>query len=234
MDLAPNLYSITQLNGIFVHAFIVDDGDGLTLVDTLHDIEAKPIFAELDRIGRKPADIKRILLTHGHRAHLGGLAAIQAASGAPVYAHEWEADIVSGDRRQQCNTLRPMRPYRLWFAQFASRFGKSAPGCTVDHLISDGDQVGPLQVVAAPGHTPGHLAFYWPAGKAIFASDALVNYPEFGPGWAFFMLNFKQNDESLVKMSKLDIEVLGVGHGDPIPSGGGDMLRGLVKRLGLV
>ncbi len=234
MDLAPEVYSMKQLNGIFVHAFLVDDGEGLTLVDTLHAVDAKPIFEELERIGRRPADIKHIAITHAHRALLGGLAKIQQASGAPVYAHEWEADIVSGDRRQQCNTLKPMRPYILWPAQIASRVGRPAPPCPVDHLIGDGDQVGPLRVVATPGHTPGHLAFYWPERKALFASDALVNWPEFGPGWDFFMLNFKQNDQSLVKMAELDVDVLGVGHGDPIPSGGGQRLRELVSSLGLV
>ena len=202
MDLAPDIYSIRQLNGIFVHAFIVSDGDGLTLVDTLHDTTGKPIFEELERIGRKPTDIKHILITHAHRAHLGGLAKIQEASGAPVYCHEWEADIVTGERSQQCNTLIPMRPFRLWPAQLVSRLGKPAPPGRVDHFIRDGDQVGPLQVIGTPGHTPGHLAFYWPERKAIFASDTLVNYPEFGPGWAFFILNFKQNDASMVKMSK--------------------------------
>lgn len=228
MEIAPGVYSIMQKTGIYVHAFLLDNGDGLTLIDTVYSTDARFILEELGRIGRSPKDIQHIVLTHAHRAHLGGLAVLQAASGAPVYCHAWEADIVAGDRKPQNMSLAFMRPYRLWQYQVASRFG-SHPPVTVDQLIEHGSQVGPLQILYAPGHTPGHLVFYWPERKALFAGDALVTYPEFGPGWPAFMLNDKQNWVSLRQLSQLDIELLGVGHGEPILTGGGESLRALVK-----
>jgi glyoxylase-like metal-dependent hydrolase (beta-lactamase superfamily II) len=231
MEIAPGVYSIMQRKGIYVHAYLLDGGDGLTLIDTLHGTDAALILDELQRIGRSPKDIKHILLTHAHRAHLGGLARLKEASGAAVSCHAWEVDIVEGDRRGQNMSLKLQRPYRLWVYQLASRFGKHPP-CTVDRLIEGGDRIGPVEAVYAPGHTPGHLCFYWPERKALFAGDALVNYPEFGPGWPAFMLNPKQNRDSLSRMSQLDLEVLGVGHGEPLRSGAGAKLRTLVGRLG--
>ena len=43
--------------------------------------------------------LKHILLTHAHRSHLGGLSELKRMSGATVYAHEWEADIIAGERK---------------------------------------------------------------------------------------------------------------------------------------
>lgn len=72
METAPGLYSMGQSMGGNVHAFLLDDGKELTLIDSLFDADA-------------------------YRSHL---------SGAQVYAHEWEADIIAGER--------PSQPVSLW------------------------------------------------------------------------------------------------------------------------
>ena len=230
MEVAPGIYSMMQRQGVLVHAYLVDDGAGLTLIDTLYGADARLVLDELNRIGRSATDIKHIILTHAHRAHLGGLAALKSLSGAPVFCHEWERDIVEGDRRIQFTTFRPMRPLVVWPFQVASYFGHAVP-CKVDGILREGDTVGPLQVVDTPGHTPGHLAFFWPERRALFAGDTLVTWPEFAPGWPGFMLNFKQNDASMHRMAELNAQVLCCGHGDPIRQDGGERLRELLARL---
>lgn len=230
MEIAPGVYSIKQLKGIFVQAFLIETESRLTLVDTLYDVDAKHILGQITKIGRTVQDLNHIVLTHAHRAHLGGLAALKAASGATVCCHAWEADIVAGDRKQQCMAFRPMRPYVLWPFQIGSLFGRHNP-CRVDELIGEGDRVGPLQVVHTPGHTPGHLAFYHPEHRILFAGDALVSWPSFGPGWPGFMLNYRQERESIYKMAELEPQVLAVGHGDPITEDGAGRLKALVERI---
>lgn len=230
MEIAPGIHSVKQIQGIFVHAFIVEEDDGLTLVDTLYSTDAKPIRKVIKSIGRSVQDIKRIVLTHAHRAHLGGLAALKAASGADVYCHAWEADIVRGNRKQQCLAFRPMKPYILWPFQIASLFGKHPP-CQVDRLIDDGDQVGSLEVVYAPGHTPGHLVFFQPDHRVLFAGDALVTWPEFGPGWKGYMLNYKQERDTIYKMADLEPDVIAVGHGDAITEDGTEYMQSLIDRI---
>jgi len=215
MQIAPGIYSISQRQGIFVHAFLLDGGDGLTLIDTLYSEDASPIYDELKQIDRQVTDIKDIVLTHAHRAHLGGLARLKAASQARLHCHAWEEDIVAGERKPQCMSLGFMRPYRLWIYQVGSRFGRHKPA-EVDYLIQDGDRVGPLDVIHAPGHTPGHLVFYWREKQALFAGDALVTYPVLDAGWPAFTLNIKQNLATVRSLAQLDLAVLGVGHGDPL------------------
>jgi glyoxylase-like metal-dependent hydrolase (beta-lactamase superfamily II) len=99
IELAPGVHRLGHGAGGRVSAFLVEDGTELSLVDTLFERDARLVLEALRALGRNVTDLKRIAITHGHRSHLGGLAASKRASGATVYARPWEADIVSGDRR---------------------------------------------------------------------------------------------------------------------------------------
>ena len=100
MQIARGLYSLGDNSGGYVRAFLVDDGAGLTLIDTLLDKNGTLVRDELRRIGKQPSDIKCIVLTHADQSHLGGLAALKQATGAIVYSHEWEVDVIEGRRKQ--------------------------------------------------------------------------------------------------------------------------------------
>src|SRR5262245_44100441 len=111
MKIAPGNYSMGQRNGGRVHAFLLGDGPGLTRHHTLYDGDTNVILGELASIGKRPTDIKRIILTHGHKSHVGGLAAIARSSGAPVYAHEMEIPIIEG--RQKATPVGWRKPANL-------------------------------------------------------------------------------------------------------------------------
>jgi glyoxylase-like metal-dependent hydrolase (beta-lactamase superfamily II) len=225
IELAPGVYSLGSTKGGRVRAFLLDHGE-LTLVDTLFEDDARGVLDAIRALGRSPGDLARIVLTHAHRSHLGGLAALERATGATVLAHEWEADIISGDRRAQPVTVRPMQSLRLMPFQLGLRFGrpKHVP-CPVDEALGEDDQVGPLQVLYAPGHTPGHLAFFWPERSVLLAGDAIATWPELCPGWKPFTLNAKQQADSLRRMAALAPRVVGVGHGDAITEDAAELVR---------
>lgn len=238
MEIAGGVYDLTApmrgyLKGGYVHAFLVDTGPDLMLIDTLFDADAKVILDELERIGKRPTDIKHILMTHGHRAHMGGIAMMKRLSGARVYAHEWEADIIAGERPMQLIGFWPSRPLASWpilfFGILAGPLGKHKP-CPVDELIGEGAKVGPLTVLHTPGHTPGHLTFYWPERRALFTGDSFVTWPVVSPGWENTMLNKRETWESLRRMAELDVEVVGVGHGRPLTKNGAEVVRELAAR----
>ena len=67
-----------------VRAYLLDDGQALTLIDTLYDDDGNVVLAEIEKIGKRPADLKQIILTHAHKSHVGGVAALKKASGAAV------------------------------------------------------------------------------------------------------------------------------------------------------
>ena len=91
----------------------------------------------------------------------------------------------------------------------------------MDELVADGDAVGPLQVLHAPGHSPGHLAFYWPERRLLVAGDSIATWPELCPGWYAFNLNRTQLREAAFATTRA------VGHGDPITKDAADRVHEL-------
>jgi len=227
-ELAPGIHSLGHGAGGHVHAFLIEEGGELALVDTLFESDARLVLEAIRGLGRSVTDLKRIAITHAHRSHLGGLAALKRASGATVFAHAWEADIVSGDRRAQPVTLLPRQSLRLLPFQIGLRLNrpKHVP-CPVDAGLEDGDAFGPLQVLHAAGHSPGHLAFFWPERGFLIAGDAIATWPEFCAGWTAFTLNRTQHQASLRRMASLDARIVGVGHGDPITQDAADRVHRL-------
>lgn len=228
-ELVAGVHSLGGKKGGRVRAFIVDDGHELTLVDTLFEGDARLVLEALKALGRRPDELRHIVITHAHRSHLGGLAVLKRLSGATVYAHEWESDIISGERRAQPVTLKPMQSIKILPFQvgLALNVPKHTP-CDVDQAVSEGDRIGPLGVLHAAGHSPGHLAFTWPERNFLIAGDAIATWPQFSAGWRAFNLNKEQHAASVRRMAGLDANVVGVGHGDAIVEDAADRVRSLV------
>lgn len=229
MKLADGIHYVSQEKGGHVHAFLLDDGNGITLIDALFDTDANLILDEIRAMGRQPSDLKNIIATHAHRSHIGGIAALKKQSNATVYAHEWEIGIIEGSRKATRVSLWPRSPLAAYKLQFGLAIGVDghAP-CPVDQSLKEADHVGPLTIVSTPGHTPGCLSFYWPEKKALFVGDVLVTWPRVEAGWAGLTLDMRQNVQSVGRLSEFgDIEIIGVGHGKPIPSGGIEVLKKL-------
>jgi glyoxylase-like metal-dependent hydrolase (beta-lactamase superfamily II) len=218
VEIAPGIVAVGDDKWGRVRAFLVLDGTELTLVDTLGKDQVYSILAAIRAMGRSISDLKRIVITHAHFSHLGGVAALKEQSGATVCAQRWEADIVSGQRESQRVPILPRHPYRVYFPfQFGQAFGigRHTP-CEVDTLLSEGDPAGRLTVMHRPGHTPGHLAFWSEQDKVLLSGDTIVTWPNFAGGWPSFTLNEHDRLSSLQLMANLNPEKVGVGHGDPI------------------
>ena len=234
MQITPGLHSLGDTSGGRVRAFLIDDGNGLTLIDTLLNKDGRDILDEIRRLGRQPKDLKQIILTHAHQSHLGELAALKKASGATVYSHDWETDIIAGKRKVEVPPTTgfwPQKPLQVYPLQVAFVLGLGMPApCEVDQTLKDGDHVGPLTVLHVPGHTPGSLAFYWPEKRALVVGDVVVTWPELALGWPQITLDNKQNRESVGKLCDMtNAEILCVGHGEPVARAGAGVMRDLFE-----
>jgi glyoxylase-like metal-dependent hydrolase (beta-lactamase superfamily II) len=143
----------------FVNAYLVREDDGLTLVDTMLSGSAAGILAAAGRAG---APIVRIVLTHAHGDHAGSLDALaEHLPGAEIALSAREARLMAGDHSLDANE--PPSKLRGGWPTVATR---------PTRLLADGDRVGSLRVVAAPGHTPGHIALVDERDRTLIAGDA--------------------------------------------------------------
>lgn len=231
MELAPGVHSLGGKKGGRVHAFLVEDGTDLTLVDALFEEDARLVREEIQRLGRSISDLKRIVVTHAHRSHLGGLSELKRLSDAKILCHEWEADIVAGERVAPRVPLLPRTPVRVYFPYqlFAALGWGAHKAVPVDESLADGDEVGGLQVLHIPGHTPGHLALYSTEKGVLISGDAIATWPSFYPGWPSFTLNETQQRATIRRLAELEPKVVGVGHGDAITNDAADRVHSLVS-----
>jgi glyoxylase-like metal-dependent hydrolase (beta-lactamase superfamily II) len=145
----------------FVNAYLVREDDGLTLVDTMLPRSAKVILRAADELG---APIVRIALTHAHGDHIGSLDALAAAlPGVEVLISARDERLLRKDM-----SLDPGEPQR--------KLRGSYPGATTrpTRTLTAGETVGSLEVVAAPGHTPGHVAYLDRRDGTLICGDAFT------------------------------------------------------------
>ena len=137
---------------------------------------------------------------------------------------------LAGNREAQRVSPWPKPPLRIYHIQLGLAFGFGKhPPCEVDGFLKEGHRIGPLQVIHTPGHSPGHMGFYWPESRALFAGDAIATWPALSLGWPGLDLNRKQHRQSLLKIDDLRADVICVGHGEPAMGDQIDFLRKLVR-----
>ena len=141
---AENCY-IALLDGA-ERGLIVDPGD-----------EPERIIEAVETLG---ISVEAILLTHCHFDHVGAVAPVARATGAPVHCPEIEVPV-----------LADIMSYVPWpgFGPFESY--------DADHTVGGGEHLSlaglEIDVLFTPGHSPGHVTYAIPDRGALFSGDVL-------------------------------------------------------------
>ncbi len=223
----PLPWALTSVN---VFLFHTDGGDllldtGIRSAESLLSLESA-----LQSVGSGWNCITGILVSHLHPDHIGAAAELRRRTGAPVRMPDIEAELV-----------KPLGPDRKFFAEaaaFLRQHGMPAPQVdalreqaaagsdlaerlVVDGTIEEGEQIrflgGTLEAIAAPGHSPGQLCFFWPEQRVLFSTDAILPRvtPNIGVHWFYRDNPLGEYLVTLDKLRGLDAGKVVPSHGRP-------------------
>jgi glyoxylase-like metal-dependent hydrolase (beta-lactamase superfamily II) len=124
---------------------IVDPGD-----------EPERLLAAVQDLG---VTVEAILVTHCHFDHIGAVAPVAEATGAPVWCPQVEIPVLA-------NIMSFVPP---GFGPYSSY--------DADHAVSGGERLSlaglEVDVLLTPGHSPGHVSYSIPEEQALFSGDVL-------------------------------------------------------------
>ncbi len=213
MKIIENLYIVP---GVIANLFLIVDTDGLTIIDAGLPGSHRKILSYVAGLGKSPADVKRIILTHSDIDHVGGLAALQKATGARTYASQIEADAIATGKPSRVIKTQGFSMRRTLMRLMAPIMG--ARPMKVDEILKDGQKLpvlGGLRVVETPGHTPGHISLYAPAAGVLFCGDSMRT-KEDGPNVgtpATLTWDADKAKQSIRQQATLGARLLCPGHG---------------------
>jgi len=200
---------LIQLSDIDSNIYLVGD----TVIDSGTGFNFTRLYSLLNVLKMKFDDIKQVINTHGHFDHVGGNGYFLKAH---ISIHELDAPILeNGDVK----------------ASMADFFdGKLRPR-KVERKLKEGDRIKignmECEVIHTPGHTPGSICLYDKQSKILFSGDAVfadgVGRTDVPGG------DQEALSKSLEKISKLNIDKILPGHGDPVKENANKVLDNIIN-----
>ncbi|HZC41482.1 MAG TPA: MBL fold metallo-hydrolase [Streptosporangiaceae bacterium] len=226
MKIAPGIHRIGDRS--IVNSYLLADGGEVTIIDAGVPGYYRDIPRELAAIGATVADVRALVLTHGHSDHIGFAERLRRERHVPVSVHEADARLARGEVPNPAQGIGPSRLGPLigffWFGLLHGAL--RTPKLHEVATFGDGatlDVPGSPRVILTPGHTPGSAALHVPSVGALFVGDALATYAVTtgvaGPQVAPFTADAAQAVASLSRLEEVSADLVLPGHGDPWTGG---------------
>ena len=220
MEIIQGIHSIpgTRISRIY----LIEDVD-LTLIDTGLPWNASRVLSYIQSIGRRPDELRRILMTHSHPDHTGGTHGIVRHSKAEIVAHEMDS--------KQLGDV-PSLSYLGIFSslQIPVPFLKSIP---LDHAVTEDEVIpvaGGIRVLHTPGHTAGSICYLLEREGLLFSGDTIFSeYGRVSRSMPFPGTDVVSYQQSLERLTALDFDILCGGHGTPLVGGASGKFRELME-----
>jgi glyoxylase-like metal-dependent hydrolase (beta-lactamase superfamily II) len=230
-QLGPRL---RRIGGGLVNVYLVEDAGSVTIVDTGAPAYFGQLSVELAAMGRTLADVRSVVLTHGHSDHIGFAERIRSERNVPVRVHELDAALARGEVPNPSKGFGPVRPWPLLrFLAWGARHGLlKIPPIKEVATYGDGatlDVPGSPRVIHLPGHTPGSAALHFAGHDALLVGDAIATYGVTtgaeGPQIAPFTADPVQALASLDRLASVEARLVLPGHGQAWTSGVAEAVR---------
>jgi glyoxylase-like metal-dependent hydrolase (beta-lactamase superfamily II) len=223
---------IHLVDGVVCNVYLILESDGVTMIDTGMPGRGSAVIAYLGKLGRSVHDLRNILLTHQHVDHIGNAASLSTPSGAQITAHPEDAPAIEGKAPRELPNSVVMRSMLnllfVWRLKPLQVDNRVRAGQTLPILADEGG----LQVIETPGHTTGHISFYLPGRKLLFAGDAYRHSNgRLIPSPRVYNHDTPEALRSMAILTDYDIEASLPGHGVPILTDAGARLGEAVARI---
>jgi glyoxylase-like metal-dependent hydrolase (beta-lactamase superfamily II) len=231
MEIAPR---IRRLGSGIANSYLVEAGGEVTIVDAGVAGYWDELLAELSHQGRSIADVRAVVLTHGHSDHVGFAERIRRDHSVPVRIHELDAALARGEAKNPARGWGPVKPLPLLrFLVWGARMGalRIEPIAQVAAFGDDAtlDVPGSPRVIRVPGHTPGSAALEFAGHRALFVGDAFATYAvttgREGPQIAPFTADADEALKSLDRLTGIEATTILPGHGQPWTRGIDEAVR---------
>ncbi|WP_414618167.1 MBL fold metallo-hydrolase [Dyadobacter sp. 32] len=218
-----------------VNVFLIED-NGLTLIDTGFPGSADKIFAAIGKGGKKPEDIKRIILTHAHPDQSGSAAEIGKRLKVPVWAHRIDAEILEkGIGGREPKILGPgILSFFLYHIFIKNSSGVVDP-IKFERKLEDRDSIdiaGGIQAIHVPGHSLGQISLLVKNESVLIAADLCANF--IGLDMSTVSEDHEVSIESIGKVSRFPFDKAVFGHGNPIMRNADKTMKAFYRKLQLV
>ena len=229
IQLAPGVWRIPTLGRNAINSFAFEEADGsVTLVDAGMRRAPKKILASLAGIGKRPEDVKRILITHAHLDHGGGLSRLHHHTHGHVEVHEHEVTYARDGAKM------PIDRHSVIGRVLTVLPGNRIAPTPVHAVFSDNellDVAGGLRVLHTPGHTPGHCSFLHEPSGVLITGDSITNFftwMRYSP--AYFCSDIPVSRETADRLGEVDYEVAAFTHGPEIRERARERVRTFLSR----
>ena len=208
MQLLKGLY-LFEGSGISSNCYLIE-GEKTILVDTGTSADAPLLMEQIQDDNFNISDINIIVNTHCHFDHIGGNSSVLKEGKIKLAAHGTDSPHI--EEADALYTGTKNFPYY------------SVSPEKVDMKLKEGDALDNFRVLHTPGHTQGSMSLYNEESKILISGDLVFSDGNIGrvdlPGG-----NMTEMQNSLKKISALDVEVLLPGHGSVSLTDGGRIIK---------
>lgn len=251
LEIAAGVYCVEVGKGMMrSNVYFVRSSPGWILIDTGStgcDGVIERTAASLFGAGTPP---EAILLTHDHPDHAGSALSLTRRWACPVYVHPDELALATMVPATYLATVKQYaNPLDRWVILPIVRL---LPERRREAMLAESsfrDSVVPLDLdstvphlpgwtcIPTPGHTPGHVSFFCPAGRILITGDAVLTV-QLGSLWRFLLSAFGRDtrgvsgpprlttwdwraaQKSVSALAALEPLILASGHGVPMCGSG--------------
>jgi len=196
--------------GPWPNVYLIEDGNGLIVIDTGMKGSAHAILRRMAGLGYTNRDVIVILCTHHHFDHVGSLNALVSMTGAPGVVHSLDAPYVEGSRRRQPDL------HGLGLLFFIG-WPIIRPQPTPVLRLQEYTMPSRLRAIHTPPHTEGSTCFFLEDSGVLFSGDMVMSDSGIRLSEKIrTKKDYQTAHDSLLRLLELDFETLLPGHGPPV------------------